>query len=659
MLSACTNIPDTNSSSDSNISASVLSNDASLTTTEEPATESKSENLINQIELSVDLRVTADISELTWCFYTYDENKNIIQKISATDIQTYQYNESGLETSYFSYDSSCSVLFHSESSYDENNNLVRVDKYDRNGVISEYSEYSYDEDNYPIRVETSDNDGIVSDYTDYTYSDDKKTCTLSKYNKDDELIYTAINKLDENRNIIEHIVYLSDGSLSSKDAYEYDNNQSQTKEIVYDVKDLSTYYMYIREYDSNNNLIRLTDTKVKNDNEFSHSSLYNYENGFLTSIYSEGKYTNYLLKKYYTNVPIESLGQDFTQTDFDKTVKSITDYLSKNYQPEEKIDYSEYTSTLDEVVEAAENESCSADTNNGSVKIYADYARITYAPQPNEGVASERLYLKDTEWEFLGYEKMIEVNEEHFQFVKYHTEFESGRNKWFCCIRYYDTLLALEEGNNIDLAILQDICDAIGYPSITNLDGDLGDKYFLADNTWKSVYYDFVKEMDINEDEYLFSLIYIDDDDIPELIVDNEYYYFSVYTYNGSEAIIAKYVVDPEYSEDNFSYGTYGSEFGYNERSGYIYDDWYGMDDVSYTTHTTAYKYENNCFTLEYDLSCTYSITSDGSLGQVTGYYYNDQPITEQEYSSLEPSYYTFVMCGERKEDFLKSIYAN
>ena len=83
------------------------------------------------------------------------------------------------------------------------------------------------------------------------------------------------------------------------------------------------------------------------------------------------------------------------------------------------------------------------------------------------------------------------------------------------------------------------------------------------------------------------------------------------------------------------------------------------MDDVSYTTHTTAYKYENNCFTLEYDLSCTYSITSDGSLGQVTGYYYNDQPITEQEYSSLEPSYYTFVMCGERKEDFLKSIYAN
>lgn len=55
---------------------------------------------------------------------------------------------------------------------------------------------------------------------------------------------------------------------------------------------------------------------------------------------------------------------------------------------------------------------------------------------------------------------------------------------------------------------------------------------FEDDSTgWKNAYIEVIDKSSAEDSEYKYSLCYVDEDEIPELVVDNPGYYVSVYTY--------------------------------------------------------------------------------------------------------------------------------
>ncbi len=79
-------------------------------------------------------------------------------------------------------------------------------------------------------------------------------------------------------------------------------------------------------------------------------------------------------------------------------------------------------------------------------------------------------------------------------------------------------------------------------------------EYLLVDNksgtysSWKEAYQQVVKISNL-EGDFSYNLIYVDDDDIPELVVDSEGYYINLYSFKDGQAIPL---------ERNFGYGAAG-----------------------------------------------------------------------------------------------------
>lgn len=79
---------------------------------------------------------------------------------------------------------------------------------------------------------------------------------------------------------------------------------------------------------------------------------------------------------------------------------------------------------------------------------------------------------------------------------------------------------------------------------------------------WKSAYVEQVEASNNENSEYMYSLVYIDDDEIPELVVDLEGNYLSVYTYKDDKIVC---------SWDKAAYGVGGCvEYEYEPKENLI-----------------------------------------------------------------------------------------
>ena len=120
--------------------------------------------------------------------------------------------------------------------------------------------------------------------------------------------------------------------------------------------------------------------------------------------------------------------------------------------------------------------------------------------------------------------------------------------------------------------------------------------------------------------EATFGLCYIDDDDIPELVISEERGHLQqayIVSYRDSQIVISNHV------------GSYGC-FAYEERTGIVYDNFTGMGN----SYTTFYQYKDG--ELQKSWECSYRETpidkSNPSDGYVGKYYILDAEVSEEEY---------------------------
>ena len=94
----------------------------------------------------------------------------------------------------------------------------------------------------------------------------------------------------------------------------------------------------------------------------------------------------------------------------------------------------------------------------------------------------------------------------------------------------------------------------------------LGDNEAAVYNTWNDAYNQVVRITNLDGD-YSYNLIYIDEDDVPELVVDNYGYYLYLYTYKDGHVV------------------PFGDEFGYGAG---------GVADYEYSPKKNCIRYWNN-----------------------------------------------------------------
>lgn len=148
---------------------------------------------------------------------------------------------------------------------------------------------------------------------------------------------------------------------------------------------------------------------------------------------------------------------------------------------------------------------------------------------------------------------------------------------------------------------------------------------------WKNQFIDIIKDDENNDNKY--ALVYIDADDIPELVVDNMGYYLSIYTYSSKDE-------DLILSMDKEPYGTGGCvEYYYDPHCNML--STFGHDQALSVFGYTYYEMKSDCI-----VGLAYSITAkcldeDGNLIEDTGkeedwhYYYDDEE-TDKEISEDE-----------------------
>lgn len=127
------------------------------------------------------------------------------------------------------------------------------------------------------------------------------------------------------------------------------------------------------------------------------------------------------------------------------------------------------------------------------------------------------------------------------------------------------------------------------------------------------------------------NLIYFNEDDIPELIIEDLSHYIQIFGVKDNEIV----------SSERLGYGTHGAGYTYAEKNSVIYTNSNDMTGLVVGVYT--YKYDTN---LQVETSLT-AITEgiplkktdeeynsvQEYLKEYGGYYYNDQKITEDEYN--------------------------
>lgn len=137
---------------------------------------------------------------------------------------------------------------------------------------------------------------------------------------------------------------------------------------------------------------------------------------------------------------------------------------------------------------------------------------------------------------------------------------------------------------------------------------------------WVKVYEKKIKKLNRENESYKYLLIYVNKDDIPELVVDNKKSSeMSMYTYgNGKMHLLM----------DHWLYGYGGAiEYEYLPKKNVIY---FGS-----SSHGGLEQYDTYMMIKKNKLVEKYSLSSEYD-GKKTNYYYEDKKISEKKYESYQ-----------------------
>lgn len=141
---------------------------------------------------------------------------------------------------------------------------------------------------------------------------------------------------------------------------------------------------------------------------------------------------------------------------------------------------------------------------------------------------------------------------------------------------------------------------------------------FADENTWQKAYMQVIDENINTEKEYYsYSLAYIDDDEIPELLIyanDNSY---SLYTFYNGQADLC----------ENWTYRS-TTKFC-TDKSGYC---WISVNENGYVHYSTFYRLENGSFNPLYVFCTDNGEFVDGDETAAVKYSINDEYVSEEEY---------------------------
>ena len=112
----------------------------------------------------------------------------------------------------------------SETTYNENNKLLRENYYQRDGSLLQWTEYEYDSRDNLVKVVHYNGDGTLSDCEDRTYDDQNHCLKMIHYSSDGNIIEWKEFERNSQGKCIKEIIYHSDGSIDKIYQYEYDSD---------------------------------------------------------------------------------------------------------------------------------------------------------------------------------------------------------------------------------------------------------------------------------------------------------------------------------------------------------------------------------------------------------------------------------------------------
>lgn len=200
----------------------------------------------------------------------------------------------------------------------------------------------------------------------------------------------------------------------------------------------------------------------------------------------------------------------------------------------------------------------------------------------------------------------------------------------------YDTEEEITDEDEVseqDRVIESDVSDSILDESDATLQ--------LEHPNMKSAYEHFINFIEETEKsnggmlgEIKYDLVYVTDDDIPELLVDYSGYWISLYTYVDNN-------VYPIMEQE--PYGAWGRMYEYRDREGIIHSSCYSLEGDTEITYDELYKINDN-----YELEALY--TNFDSLSQILfcpeneiKYYFDLNEISKEQYDEYLGSKYEIL----------------
>lgn len=203
-------------------------------------------------------------------------------------------------------------------------------------------------------------------------------------------------------------------------------------------------------------------------------------------------------------------------------------------------------------------------------------------------------------------------------------------------------------GNNVDFSKLErDMCPEINQSSLVySENGKTYDyhilpmeEYYVMESLehWQTAYLELIDYMLSEEDEWYpemlyYGLIYVDEDDIPELVLSQSWHWSSVYTYAPGKTYAD--INNISVVMDQYGSGAMGiTEYLYAYRKNIIYyTDKDAAGNIVYDVYfqiNSEKEYEKR-----YVLCCEYTDSENGV--SEPKFYYNGSEITEDEYQSYK-----------------------
>lgn len=164
--------------------------------------------------------------------------------------------------------------------------------------------------------------------------------------------------------------------------------------------------------------------------------------------------------------------------------------------------------------------------------------------------------------------------------------------------------------------------------------------------SWAQAYLSVIAELreDYELDRIDFSLVYINDDEIPELVFGPEGYWVSVYTWQDGQVYTVM---------DMWGYGHWGRVYAYVPFQGIIGTVCYSFGDTDYGhwngDYWDFYKMTKNCeLEYAYGLSRIYDYVGDTYENETVNYYYEEDVMSEPQ-EITEEEFNIYCVAGERE----------